>query len=44
MDPRPLDKSVPSGPLQDLVFYKFMYSEQGRYEKQLEKLGLKGKD
>lgn len=44
MDPRPLDKNVPSGPLQNLVFYKFMYSEQGRYEKQLEKLGLKGKD
>ena len=22
MDPRPLDKNVPSGPLQDLVFYK----------------------
>lgn len=44
MDPRPLDKNVPSGPIQDLVFYKFMYSEQKRYEKQLDKLGLLSKD
>lgn len=44
MDPRPLDKNVPSGPIKDLVFYKFMYSEQKRYEKQLSKLGLKSKD
>ncbi|WP_026652108.1 aconitase X [Butyrivibrio proteoclasticus] len=44
MDPRPLDKNVPSGPIKDLVFYKFMYSEQKRYEKQLDKLGLKSKD
>ena len=43
MDPRPLDKRVPSNIIQDLVFYKFMYSEQGRYEKQLEKLGLLAK-
>lgn len=44
MDPRPLDKNVPSNVIQDLVFYKFMYSEQKRYEKQLSKLGLKSKD
>ena len=44
MDPRPLDKNVPSGPVKDLVFYKFMYSEQKRYEKQLDKLGLKSRD
>ncbi|MBQ6588183.1 MAG: DUF521 domain-containing protein [Butyrivibrio sp.] len=44
MDPRPLDKNVPSGPIKDLVFYKFMYSEQKRYEKQLSKLGLKSSD
>lgn len=39
-DPRPLDKNVPSNPLQNLVFKKFMYSKQAFYEKQLEKLGL----
>ncbi len=44
MDPRPLDRNVPSGPLRDLVFYRFMYSEQKRYEKQLDKLGLMSKD
>ena len=38
-DPLPLDKNVPSNLLQDVVF-KFMYKEQERYEKQLEKLGL----
>ena len=31
-DPRPLDKNVPSGPLENLVFNKFMYTEQARYE------------
>lgn len=44
MDPRPLDKHVPSNLIQDLVFKKFMYSEQARYEKQLEKLGLLSTD
>ena len=39
MDPRPLDKNVPSNLLQDLVF-KFMYGAQSDYEKQLDKLGL----
>ena len=34
-DPLPLDKNVPSSFLQDLVFKHFMYSQQGRYEKQL---------
>lgn len=43
MDPRPLDKNVPSNPLQDLVF-KFMYSAQARYEAQLQKLGLLAPD
>lgn len=38
-DPLPLDKNVPSNLLQDVVF-KFMYKEQERYEKQLEKLGI----
>ena len=44
MDPRPLDKNVPSGPIKNLVFNKFMYSEQKRYEQQLVKLGLKSKN
>ena len=34
-DPLPLDKNVPSNPLQDLVFRKFMYKQQARYEEQL---------
>ena len=43
-DPRPLDKNVPSGPLENLVFNKFMYTEQARYEEQLKKLGISGDD
>ena len=40
MDPRPLDKNVPSNLLQDLVFKKIMYGAQERYEKQLKELGV----
>ncbi|MEA5049083.1 MAG: aconitase X [Eubacteriales bacterium] len=43
VDPRPLDKNVPTTLLQDLVF-KFMYSKQEDYEKQLQTLGLLNKD
>ena len=39
-DPLPLDKNVPSSILQDLVFKKFMYGQQGRYEEQMKKMGL----
>ena len=39
-DPLPLDKNVPSNPLQDLVFRQFMYKQQARYEAQLRKLGI----
>lgn len=39
-DPRPLDKNVPSGFLEDIVFKKIMYTYQDGYEKQLEELGL----
>lgn len=39
-DPLPLDKNVPSNPLQDLVFRKFMYKQQARYEQQLRQLGI----
>jgi len=38
-DPRPMDKNVPSNPLQNLVFH-FMYSKQTPYEAQLRRLGL----
>ena len=42
-DPRPLDKNVPSNLLQNLVF-KYMYSKQRSYEKQLSVLGLEDGD
>ncbi len=44
VDPRPLDKKVPSNLLQDLVFNKFMYATQASYEKQLQALGLMNED
>ena len=40
VDPRPMDRNVPSNLLQDIVFKKIMYSRQDRYEKQLHELGL----
>ncbi len=42
-DPRPLDKNVPSDLLKNIVF-KVMYSQQERYEVQLQKLGLRGEN
>ena len=44
VDPRPLDKNVPSNFLLDFIFNKFMYSKQDFYETQLNKLGLMDKD
>ena len=44
VDPRPLDKNVPSNLIMDLVFNKFMYSKQDYYEGLLNKLGLMDKD
>ncbi len=44
VDPRPLDKNVPSNFLQNLVFNKFMYSTQDFYEGQLKELGLMNDD
>ncbi|MBQ6712096.1 MAG: DUF521 domain-containing protein [Clostridia bacterium] len=44
MDPRPLDKNVPSNLIMDLVFNKFMYSKQDFYEGQLKQLGLLNED
>ena len=40
VDPKPLDKNVPSNIAQDIVFKLFMYSRQKDYEKQLDQLGL----
>jgi len=42
-DPLPMDKNVPSNLLQDIVF-KFMYSQQERYEEQLRELGILRED
>lgn len=39
-DPRPMDPNVPSNFAADLVFKKFMYSEQANFEQQLKDLGL----
>ncbi|MBQ4600719.1 MAG: DUF521 domain-containing protein [Oscillospiraceae bacterium] len=44
VDPRPLDKNVPSNLLLDFIFKNFMYSKQDFYEGQLQKLGLMDKD
>lgn len=43
VDPRPLDKNVPSNFIQNL-FFKVMYSKQESYEKQLQKLGILSED
>lgn len=44
VDPRPLDKNVPSSFLQDFIFNNFMYSTQNFYEGQLKELGLMNDD
>lgn len=42
VDPRPLDfANVAASPIERLVFTKFMYSKQRRYEEQLAAVGLK---
>ena len=40
VDPKPLDPNVPSDFIKNIVFNKFMYSVQDKYDAQLEKLGL----
>ncbi len=40
VDPKPLDKNVPSDLLKNIVFNKFMYNSQASYDEQLRKLGL----
>jgi len=44
VDPRPLDKNVPSNFLLDFIFKNFMYSKQDFYEDQLQKMGLMDQD
>ncbi|MDO4489313.1 MAG: aconitase X [Eubacteriales bacterium] len=44
VDPRPMDKNVPSNLIQNFVFNTFMYTRQEEYEKQLQKLGLMNED
>ena len=44
VDPRPLDKNVPSNFLLEFIFKNFMYSRQDFYEGQLQKLGLMNAD
>ncbi len=44
VDPRPVDKNVPSNFLQNIVFNKIMYATQDSYEKQLHELGLMNDD
>lgn len=44
VDPRPLDKNVPSNFLLDFIFKNFMYSKQDFYEKQLNQMGLMDQD
>ena len=43
VDPRPMDKNVPTGFIQRLIF-KIMYKKQDSYEEQLTKLGLLNKN
>ena len=43
VDPRPLDKNVPSNFLQNILF-NIMYSKQADYEAQLQKVGLLSED
>lgn len=43
VDPRPVDKNVPSGFIEEIVF-KVMYAKQNSYEGQLKKLGLLSDD
>ena len=44
VDPRPLDKQVPTNFLQNFVFNNIMYTKQASYEEQLKKLGLMNED
>ncbi len=43
VDPKPYDPKVPQGPIEK-VASKFIYGQQNRYEKELEKLGILNED
>lgn len=43
-DPRPMDKNVPSSLIEDLIFKKFMYTQQDDFEQQLRSLGITSDD
>ncbi len=43
-DPRPLDKNVPASFLENLVFQKFMYTQQERFEQQMREMGILNED
>ncbi len=44
VDPKPMDKNVPSNLIEDLVFKAIMYSAQKPYDEQLRKMGIEGSD
>lgn len=44
VDPKPMDKNVPSSLIEDLIFKKFMYSAQKSYDRQLGKMGIENSD
>ena len=44
VDPKPMDKNVPSSLIEDIVFKAIMYSAQKPYDEQLRKMGIEGKD
>ena len=44
VDPKPMDKNVPSSLLEDIVFKAIMYSAQKPYDEQLRKMGIENSD
>lgn len=44
VDPKPMDRNVPSNLIEDLVFKKFMYSAQKSYDVQLKDMGIVGSE
>jgi len=44
VDPKPMDKNVPSTLIEDIVFKAVMYSAQKPYDEQLRKMGIESSD
>ena len=44
VDPKPMDKNVPSSLIEDIVFKAVMYSAQKPYDEQLRKMGIESSD